>query len=169
MSRPQSPLPGLQSANGIDFRDVNDGTQRLECLATAFAHFAVTANGDLLAAEHHVSGPLQAVKNWSSIGRFDEERLQRVPVNNGLLARVEIVELGFRHGIVHVHRRHRELVRFRQLIETVDAGDALLHDAFVDWAAIQEKKKAVKIKSKGQEGEVPLMSLNMPGYFLRMR
>lgn len=85
-------LPGLKGADGIDFSDVDDGSQGFQGLAASLAHFAVAADDDLLPAEHHVGGPFETV-------------------NDGLLARVEIVEFGFGDGIVDVHGRHRQFVR----------------------------------------------------------
>lgn len=121
--------PCLEGAYRIDFRDVHDGAERLQCLATAFAHLAVAAHDDLLPAEHHVRGALQTVFIQTfnffpfSIGFFV------VPVNDRLFTRVQVVKLGLGDRVVHVHGRHAELVRFRQLVETVHAGDALFNDS----------------------------------------
>ena len=104
-------VPGLKSADGIDFGDVDDGSECFKCLAAPLADFAVAADDHLLAAEHHVGGSLETV-------------------DDGLLARIQIVKLGFRHGIVHVHRRNSQFVGFRQLVKTVHSGHALLDDTF---------------------------------------
>ena len=52
-------LPGLKGTNGIDFSDVNDGTECFKGLTAALADFTVSANDDLLTAKHHVRRPFQ--------------------------------------------------------------------------------------------------------------
>ena len=54
--------PCLQSADRIDFGDVDDGSQGFQGLAAAFAHFTVSADDHLFAAEHHVRCPFQTVQ-----------------------------------------------------------------------------------------------------------
>ena len=63
-------LPGLQGADWIDFRHVHDGRQSFQSLTATFADFAVTADDDLLAAEHDIGGPLQTAKMRINKGRL---------------------------------------------------------------------------------------------------
>ncbi len=51
------------------------------------------------------------------------------PVDDGLFAGVEIVELGLGDRVVDVHSRHRQFARLGQLVQPVHARHALLHDA----------------------------------------
>lgn len=80
-------VPGLQGANGIDFGDVDYGAERLQSLTASFAHFTIATDDHLLTTKHHIGGSFQTV-------------------DNGLFARVEIIELGFSDGIIDVHGRH---------------------------------------------------------------
>lgn len=68
-------------------------------------------NTHLLAAEHDVRAPFEAL-------------------NNGLAAAVQVVELGLGDGVVDVHGGHEQLAGPGQLVEAVHAGHALLDDAF---------------------------------------
>lgn len=58
----------LQRTDRIDFGDVDNAAEPLQCLRATFANFAVAADDDLLAAEHHVGGALQAVvEKWACV------------------------------------------------------------------------------------------------------
>ena len=128
----------MKSADRIDFSDVDDGSQSFQGLTAAFAHFTVSADDHLFAAEHHIRRTLQTVnqnnqsrsKHFSGMRRWKRGQRWRVPVDDRLPARVQVVEFGLGDGIVDVHGRNRQFPRFGQLIESVDARDALFHDSF---------------------------------------
>ena len=54
---------------------------------------------DLFPTKHDVCGALQAV-------------------NDGLATGVEVVVLGLDHRVIHIHRRHQQLVALAQLVES---------------------------------------------------
>ena len=67
----------------------------------------------LLAAEHDIGGPLEAV-------------------DDALPAGVEVVVLGLDDRVVDVHGGAEELAGLGHLVEPVHAGYALLHDSLKD-------------------------------------
>jgi hypothetical protein len=52
------------------------------------------------------------------------------PVNDRLSARVEIIKLHLRHGVVDVHRWHRQLPGLGELVQPVHARHAFLDDSY---------------------------------------
>ena len=101
----------LQSANGIDFRHINNATHGLQTLGTAFAHLSVSAHNHLLPAEHDVRGAFQAI-------------------NDGLPAGVQVVKSGFDHGVVDVHGWGKEFSGLGHLIQPMDPSYGFLYNSF---------------------------------------
>ncbi len=101
---------GLERADRVDLGHVDHAAHGLQALGAPLANLTVATDNDLLAAEHYVRRALEAV-------------------DDGLPARVQVVVLGLDHAVVDVHGGREELAGLRHLIEPVDAGDGLLHDA----------------------------------------
>eukprot|EP00968_Pinguiococcus_pyrenoidosus_P019662 scaffold2161_cov244-Pinguiococcus_pyrenoidosus.AAC.8 len=101
---------GLQRADRVDLRHVHHGTGGLHGLGAAFAHVAEAADHDALAREHHVGGAHDTVRQ-------------------GVLAAVQVVELGLGHGVVHVDGGEEQLALLLHLVQAVHARGGLLRDA----------------------------------------
>ena len=101
---------GLESADRIDFGDLDRGAEAAERLGRALADVAVTDDEGDLAGDHDVGGALDAV-------------------DEGFAAAVEIVELRLRGGVVDVDGRDKEGAVFEHAVETLDAGGGLFRDA----------------------------------------
>ena len=100
----------LQGADGVDLRNVDDGALGTHGHGATFADVAVAADKGLLAGEHDVSGAHDAV-------------------GEGVLAAVQVVELGLGDAVVDVDGGEHEFAGLLHLVETVDAGGGLLRDA----------------------------------------
>ena len=85
--RPCSPPCGLEGADGVDLGD-DTGTAGAQGCGAALANIAVAADDGHLAGDHDVGGTLDAVEE-------------------GVLAAVEVVELGLGDGVVDVDGRER--------------------------------------------------------------
>ena len=101
---------GLQGADRIDLGDEDGGSGAAERLGTTLADVAVAAHHGLLAADHDVRGPLDAV-------------------DQALAAAVEIVELALGHAIVDVDGREQQRALLDAFVEPMDAGGGFLGDA----------------------------------------
>src|SRR5207253_10033100 len=100
----------LQCADRVDLGDVDAGPCPAERLSTALADVAVAAHHRLLAADHHVGGPLDAV-------------------HQALAAAVQVVELALGHAVIDVDRREAQRAGLDPFVQAVDAGRRLLGDA----------------------------------------
>ena len=92
----------LESAYRVYLGDDHTGALASQSLGAAFAHIAVAADHGDLAADHHVGRSVDAV-------------------NEGMTAAVEVVKLGFRDRIVHIHGWEQQFACFSHVIEAVHA------------------------------------------------
>jgi len=74
---------GLEGADGVAFSDVDPGTAAAHGLGAALADVSEAADEHLLAADHDIGGPVESV-------------------DEGVLAAVDVVELGLGDGVVDV-------------------------------------------------------------------
>lgn len=100
---------GLQCADGVNLSDVDDATGGLEGLGASLADVAEPSNDCALAGEHDIGGAHQAVRE-------------------GVLAAVEVVELGLGDGVVDVDGAEEESALLGHCVETVHTGGGLLRD-----------------------------------------
>lgn len=98
---------GLQGADGVALGDVDSGTAAAHGLGAALADVSEAADEDLLAADHDVGGPVD-------------------PVDEGVLAPVDVVELGLGDGVVDVEAGALQFALLLQLVEPADARGRLL-------------------------------------------
>ena len=101
----------LQSTNWIDLGHNNLGTLGAKSLGTPLADITVSTNNPDLTGDHHIGGTLD-------------------PINEGLTATVQVVELRLGHRVIHVDRGEEKLPVPLHLIEAVNAGCGLLGDSF---------------------------------------
>jgi hypothetical protein len=99
----------LQGADGVNLGDVHDGTGGLHGLGAAFSDITEAADDGALAGNHHVSGSAQTI-------------------GQGVLAAVQVVELGLGDGVVHVDGGEQQLVLGGHGVQSVHAGGGLLRD-----------------------------------------
>lgn len=101
---------GLECADGVAFCDVDPGAAAAHGLGAALADVSEAADEDLLAADHDVGGPVD-------------------PVDQGVLAPVDVVELGLGHRVVDVEAGALQFPLLLQLVQPAHAGGGLLGDA----------------------------------------
>mmetsp|Transcript_14139 Transcript_14139/g.37449 ORF Transcript_14139/g.37449 Transcript_14139/m.37449 type:complete len:510 (+) Transcript_14139:196-1725(+) len=104
---------GLQRADRVDLGDEHAGTRTAQREGAALAHIAVAAHERALAANHHVRGAHDAVRQ-------------------GVAAAVDVVELRLRHAVVHVDRREEQLTLGGHLPKREHARRGLLAHALAD-------------------------------------
>ena len=100
----------LQGADRVDLGDEHGGAGAAEGLGAALADVAVAADDRLLAGDHDVGGPLDAV-------------------DQALAAAVEVVELALGDAVVDVDGREEQRAVLDALVQAMDAGRRLLGDA----------------------------------------
>src|SRR5262249_35473548 len=100
----------LQSADGIDLGNEDDGAGALERLSSALADVAVAADDSPLAADHDVGGPADTVED-------------------ALAATIDVVELALGHTVVDVDGGEEQGAGSSALMQPLDAGCGLLRDA----------------------------------------
>lgn len=100
---------GLKGADGVNLSHVADGTGGLHGLGATLSDITVTADHSALAGNHDVGGTAQTI-------------------GQGVLAAVQVVELGLGHGVVHVDGGEEKLILLGHDIKSVDAGGGLLRD-----------------------------------------
>ena len=98
---------GLKRADRVALRDEHASARALHGLGGPLPDITVPADHDGLAADHHVGGAHDAVRE-------------------GVAAAVHVVKLGLGHAVVHVDGREEELVLLGHLDEAVHAGGGLL-------------------------------------------
>ena len=98
---------GLKRIDRIDLGDDHARAKAFQRMRRALADIAVAADDSDFSGDHQIGRALDAVGQ-----RF--------------AATVEIVELGLRHRIVDVDRRHQQLAFFLHLVEAVHAGRGFL-------------------------------------------
>ena len=101
---------GLECADGVDFGDDDAGAVGAHGVSAALAHIAVAAYHHHLTGDHHVGGA------------FDT-------VGQRLAAAVQVVELRFGDGVVHVDGGEQQFAAFHHLVEAVYAGGSLFGNA----------------------------------------
>jgi len=101
---------GLESADGVALGDVDDAAVVLQRLGASFADISKAADEDLLSGEHNVGGTHDSVRE-------------------GVLAAVQVIELGLGDGVVDVDGRKEEAVLAGHLLEAEDTGGGLLRDS----------------------------------------
>ncbi len=94
---------GLQRVDGVDFRHDDACALSAEGLGAAFADIAVAADDGHLTGDHDVDGTVESVYE-------------------GVSATVEVIELRFCDGIVHIERRDEEFALLLEFVEAVDTG-----------------------------------------------
>ena len=97
----------LESADRVDFSDVDDGAGGLHGLGATLADVAVATDHRALAGDHDVGGAAQTIR-------------ERV------LAAVKVVELGLGDRVVHVDGREQQALVLLHEIEAVHAGRGFL-------------------------------------------
>jgi hypothetical protein len=100
---------GLQGADRINLGDVHDGTGSLHGLGATLSDITETADDGALAGNHDIGGAAQTI-------------------GQGVLAAVQVIELGLSHGVVDVDGREQELLLLGHDIKSVDTGGGLLRD-----------------------------------------
>ena len=129
----------LQGADRIDLGDEHGGPGAAERLGAALADVAVAAHHGLLAADHHVGGPLDAV-------------------DQALPAAVEIVELALGDAIVDVDGREQQRALLDAFIEAMDAGGGFLGDAddVLGDLAVEVRMIQQRLLDGGEQDRLPL-------------
>ena len=100
---------GLQGADRVHLGHVHDGTGSLHGLGATLSDITETADHGTLVGNHDVGGTAQTI-------------------GQGVLAAVQVVELGLGDGVVHVDGREQKLVLLGHDIKSVHAGGGLLGD-----------------------------------------
>jgi hypothetical protein len=99
----------LKSADGVDLGDVNASSRSLHGLGASLSDVSETADEDLLAGDHHVGGSVEAV-------------------NEGVLAAVDVVELGLGDRVVDINEGADELAFLLELVESGHTSGSLLRN-----------------------------------------
>ena len=99
----------LQRIDRIDLGDDDARALTAQRLRAAFTNVAITANDGDLSRKHHIERAIQSVD-------------QRMP------AAVEVIELRFGDGIVHVDCRNEQPVLLMHLVESMDTGCGFFRD-----------------------------------------
>jgi hypothetical protein len=98
---------GLESVDGINFRDDNTGSEGAERLGGSLTDVTVSSNDGNLTGNHDVSSALDSVEK-------------------GLTASVQVIELGLGNTVVDVDGREFELALGQTLVKVVDTSGGFL-------------------------------------------
>mmetsp|Transcript_2666 Transcript_2666/g.5096 ORF Transcript_2666/g.5096 Transcript_2666/m.5096 type:complete len:493 (-) Transcript_2666:17-1495(-) len=100
----------LKGADGVDLGDEDNSSLGAHGMGASLSDVAEAADDGLLSGDHDVSGAHKSV-------------------GEGVLAAVEVVELGLGDGVVDVDGGEEEVALLLHGVEAVDAGGGLLGDA----------------------------------------
>ena len=100
---------GLKRADRVDLGDDHAAALTPQGLGAALADFAVAADDRRLAADHQVRRPVD-------------------PIDQGVPAAVDVVELGLGHRVVDVDRRAEQRAVVLQFVQAEDSGRRLFAD-----------------------------------------
>mmetsp|Transcript_17318 Transcript_17318/g.34925 ORF Transcript_17318/g.34925 Transcript_17318/m.34925 type:complete len:401 (+) Transcript_17318:560-1762(+) len=148
---------GLESADRVDLSNKSVGTASLHGLGRSLADVTVAADEGGLTGDHDVSGTHDTVRE-------------------GVLATVQVVELGLGDGVVDVDSREQKPLLLGHLFKTVDAGSGLLGHADdaggdlgphlrVDVEGLLKKVKDAVLVIAGSGGRIRLLAGLLEGLF----
>ena len=100
----------LKGADGVNLGDVDDASAGAEGLGASLSDISESADDSLLSGHHDIGGTHDTV-------------------GEGVLAAVEVVELGLGHGVVDVDGGEEEGSGLLHGVEAVDTGGGLLRDS----------------------------------------
>lgn len=102
---------GLKGADGVDFGDVDSGSGSSHGLGASLSDISETADKYFLSADHDVSGSVESV-------------------DQGVLAAVDVVELGLGYTVVDVNEGAPESAFALELVESGHTGGGFFGDSF---------------------------------------
>merc|ERR1719234_799421 len=100
----------LKRTDRVNLSDIDHAPKVFQGLAATLSNLTIPCHKNLFSTKHDVGGALEAV-------------------NDGLATGVEVVVLGLDHRVVHIHRRHQQLVALAQLVESVNPCNGFLNNA----------------------------------------
>ena len=119
---------GLESANGVNFRHIDDTTVGSHGSGTSFTDVTVSANDSLFTSQHDIGGTHDTIRQ-------------------GVLATVEIVEFGLGDGVIDVDGGKEQTAILFHGVQTVHTSSSFFTDAlaatgnlvpFVGFTAFEE-------------------------------